>query len=601
MFTAASHVARRIQQSPPRSLPLCSSNRIEIHGNTSNTNENLTLCFKAVARGDYLLPMAPRISLRAPTTASVPDTLRVPSTAKSLVKSLIRLSKSSLIDLALQWLGDDNQETCAPYLAGNRNLEEEVDEDYLWSPADTIEELRLIYNRMRFESNANKRYIIDRILDGDWRRGLSLYQVATIDFQCLSENDKTLRWTALKLVPQIDDEEGEREPAKKKRKTYPAPYPSISPETFLRNLQHQISPLVKGHYYLQRLKPPHELAIIRVCVAESPYANPQSPVQSPLLLTDPGRLIFIALPDSCPYLYVSVSGTAKDSSSTGKKPTSTRMDITTLKRNVLEEIPKALSKSQNRYSLESTFLTARSLAAMMALRGNSGTNAANGLYTIFSKGFADSSPIDADNSSFAQKILTACEGKYDQESDLSLSELSLKPQHPAEKRTALAEKTTNTFPTTHPNSDETKLELKVAAAARFGLAGLPEIKPDSSEEVPTAPTGGLDRFQIRLDEDLVSRKEGSFSVRTNNHGHSDTDPFNQTEPLDSTSREVTRPGSARMTLTFQGSNIFLGIRKLVECGVVKAEKMPAWMTGEEAVSGGTVREGILVRGKGNGA
>ncbi|KAL9626080.1 MAG: hypothetical protein Q9164_007950, partial [Protoblastenia rupestris] len=207
--------------------------------------------------------MVPRHCVRASTTASVPSALRVPSTTKSLLRSLVRLSKPSLIDLALLWLQEENQATCAPYLTSNRNLEEEVDEDYLWSPAETIEELRLTYNSMRLETNINKRFIIDRILDGDWRRGLSLYQVATIDLQCLNENDKAFRWTALKLVPRSNNEEDEEQPVKKKRKIDSAPYPTISPSTFLQNLQHEVSPIVKAHYYLHQIHTPQNLSVIR--------------------------------------------------------------------------------------------------------------------------------------------------------------------------------------------------------------------------------------------------------------------------------------------------------------------------------------------------
>ena len=545
--------------------------------------------------------MAPRKPIRAPTNASVPDTLRVPSTAKSLVRSLIRLSKSSLIDLALQWLLEENQATCAPYLARNRNLEEEVDEDYLWSPAETVEELRLTYHQMRFEINLNKRYIIDRILDGDWRRGLSLYQVASIDFQCLSENDNALRWTALKLVPLNDDEESGQEPLKKKRKMNPAPYSAVSPATFLRNLQHEISPLVKAHYYFHRLHGPHNLSVIRICVADSPYANPQSTTQSSLLFADPNRIIFIALPDSCPYVYVSVSGTAQSSASTRKKALSARMDTTSLKRTVLEEIPKALSKPQHRYALESTSLTARSLSTMMALRGNSGTNAANGVYTVFANGVVDNSPIDAARPTFAQKILQACEGKDDEEANIDLSELSLNTQQQTAKRTALSQRSTNIGPARNSKSGEDSQDLKMAASARFGLTGLPQTsrKPVEVGQA-AATTDGLDRLQIRLDEDLYSqdRHSPSFGHRIDLH---EVDPFDQTTATEPTSAATRREGSASMTLTFQGTNVFLGLRKLVESGIIKVEKLPAWMTGEEAVSGGTVRNGIVVRGKGGGA
>jgi central kinetochore subunit Mis15/CHL4 len=526
----------------------------------------------------------------------VPDSTRVPSTTKSLLKSLIRLSKPSLIDLTIQWLREENQATCMPYLVSNRNLEEEVDEDYQWSPAETIDELRLIYNRMRYESNINKRYVIDRMLDGDWRRGLSLYQVATIDFQCLTENDKALRWTALKLVPHNADDEADEEPLKKKRKISPAAYPTISPTTFVRNLQQEIAPLVKAHYHLYRMPGPQNLSILRVCVADSPYANPQSSVDSNFF-TDPGRIIFIALPDSCPFIYVSVSGAANQSE-IKQKARSARMDITSLKRAVLEEIPKALSKSNHRYSLEATRLTARSLSTMLTLRGNTGANAANGVYTIFSRSVIDNSPIDAEGQTFAQKVLQACTGPEPKESSLNMSGLSLQPEKQCQQRTALAEKSSNLSLAGHSESDADMAKLKVAAATRFGMTGLSQAEQPSAQDERDTNGQVLDRLQIRLDEDLYT-KDGHVpsSVAT----HEEIDPFDQTAQIGASTAERHRQGSARMTLTFQGSDVFAGIRTLAEAGLMDLKRMPAWMTGEEAVSGGTVRQGIMVHGMGGGA
>ncbi len=544
--------------------------------------------------------MVSRNSVRVPTNASVPSALRVPSTTKSLVRSLMRLSKPSLIDLALQWLQEENQATCAPYLTGNRNLEEEVDEDYLWFPAETIEELRLTYNRMRLETNVNKRHIIDRILDGDWRRGLSLYQVAAIDLQCLNENDKAFRWTALKLVPRSDDGEDEEQPLKKKRRIDSAPYPTVSPSTFLRNLQHEISPIVKAHYHLHQICTPQNLSVIRICVADSPYAQAQSSIQAPVLFTDPNRIIFIALPDSCPYIYVSVSGGVRESNAAEKKTLRARMDTTSLKRAVLEEIPKALSRSHNRYSLESTSLTARSLSTMLALRGNSGTNAANGIYSIFAKGVVDNSPIDAENTTFAQKILQACEGRGGKDADAH-SEPSSQPSEQDEQRTALAERSVNASRARILKSEEGKINLKIAAAARFGIADNPEPEPDGVKPDTATTTLGLDRVQIRLDEDLFPPRGHPLSSSRAIESQDDVDPFDQASPPDQSSGHASRQPSARLTLTFQGSDVFLGIRKLVELGGIAVEKLPSWMTGEEAVSGGTVRHGLLVHGKGSNA
>ncbi|KAI2066640.1 chromosome loss- protein, partial [Ophidiomyces ophidiicola] len=63
--------------------------------------------------------MARRSAVLAPSAASLPDTFRVPASTSALVKSLSRLSRSSLIALVLQWLDDKHLPTCRPYLSSD--------------------------------------------------------------------------------------------------------------------------------------------------------------------------------------------------------------------------------------------------------------------------------------------------------------------------------------------------------------------------------------------------------------------------------------------------------------------------------------------------
>ena len=54
-------------------------------------------------------------------------------------------------------------------------------------------------------------------------------------------------------------------------------------------------------------------------------------------------------------------------------------------------------------------------------------------------------------------------------------------------------------------------------------------------------------------------------------------------------------------VTFHGLHIFAGIRELAELGVVDGEKMPGWMTGEDGVTVGVVKDGRIKGYKGNGS
>jgi central kinetochore subunit Mis15/CHL4 len=49
-----------------------------------------------------------------------------------------------------------------------------------------------------------------------------------------------------------------------------------------------------------------------------------------------------------------------------------------------------------------------------------------------------------------------------------------------------------------------------------------------------------------------------------------------------------------VSLTFAGSDVISGIRKLAKLGVVEPERMPSWMTGEEAVSVAVIHRGKRV-------
>jgi central kinetochore subunit Mis15/CHL4 len=94
----------------------------------------------------------------------------------------------------------------------------------------------------------------------------------------------------------------------------------------------------------------------------------------------------------------------------------------------------------------------------------------------------------------------------------------------------------------------------LAVYSRFGTAGTP------------ASAAPLDRLDVRLLDPPVA---------------DDEDP---NEVVDSTSPPT-------ITLTFHGTDVVSGLRRLAELGVADPERMPSWMTGEEAVSIAAVKGG----------
>jgi len=333
--------------------------------------------------------------------------------APVLVKSLNRLSRNSIIDLALSWL--NHQSSCQPYLASNRSQVECDEEDYLYLPAENVAALRETYHllRQQDEKELSKRDIIDRIVEGDWRRGLSLQQLAMIDFAYLEEHDGALKWSALRLVPLSADNDMDGHdcsssalPARKKRRlnhSVAPEYPHSTAASFVAALKAEISPLVKAHYHIHRLPPPFDLSIVRLYITpHTAFAPCRSSVpRYARQATDAGRVMYIALPDSCPYIYISLSGslgtTTPLSRARGAKDRITaKVDMAAMKKIVLEAIPKALSRPHERWALETTKLTTRSLKTMTTLRGNQKPGTGGGPYGVFvqvDEG-PDTSPVD---------------------------------------------------------------------------------------------------------------------------------------------------------------------------------------------------------------
>ncbi|KAK5943953.1 chromosome loss- protein [Knufia obscura] len=310
----------------------------------------------------------------------------------AIAKSLSRLSRQKLVDLCATW---SKSSKCDPYLSSNRDILESNEEDYLHEPARSRQDLKHVYEALKDDTSdlghLSKRDIIDRIVDGDWRRGLSYEQLASIDFANLEENDTTLRWSALKLVPLRSGSEEQAERPSKRRKAEHSVmprYPEITAAIFVQNLKQHIGPLVKAHYQIHRIAA-LQLSVVRLYITRNtPFAPLSGNVpRQGKVATDAARTMFIALPDSCPYVYVSVSASTAskghgkaDSSSAG-----TKVDVAATKRVVLEAIPKALSRPQQRWSLETTKLTAKSLQAMTLLRGSGKVGASGGTLSQLSQ------------------------------------------------------------------------------------------------------------------------------------------------------------------------------------------------------------------------
>lgn len=524
--------------------------------------------------------------LTVPTTARLPSSLRVDSTNTAVVKLLNRLSRASLLSLVLDWLSDNNQTLCPPLL--RRPDEDDVETDDFYPPAGSLEELRDVYTGLQ-AAKGSRRDVVDRIVDGDWRHGLTLYQLAMADLQYLDDHPASLKWAAYKIEPlkMPRSEEDAEGPARPDRETLNVP--RFHPSTFLQNLQAEVLPDVKAHYNFDR---PRDLPalLLRIFIIDSPY-NTGLAVSSraagataaaTTTTFEASRTIYIAFPDSSPHVYVSRS------QSTGATTTG---DSRSLGRLVLEGIPKALSRPRERYALRSTSLVSKNLAALLAARGAGRGNAAQAGWAVYAEGGdarTSASPLDA--------VLPA-RGHRKPLADVSLNEDNRKT--PAEGAKTLKR---GYQPEKEREEREAKRRKEVAQA-RFGHSaetddekGVERLDVMIEDSVPGAPRRKAQPVNGAADDD----ETGPRRSRRVKGRKSDIDLELDQAQEDGDDAGQDTEYKPRIRLTFAGSHVFAGVRKLVEAGIIDGERMPGWMTGEEGVTSGIVRGGRIRGYKGSG-
>ncbi|KAI1381152.1 CHL4-domain-containing protein [Hypoxylon crocopeplum] len=542
-----------------------------------------------------------RLSL--PTTARLSSTLRVDSTNTTVLKILNRLSRPSLLSLVLDWLDEQNQSLCPPLLR-RPDVPEDEDEDDFYPPAHSLEELRDLYQSMQAHKGG-RREVVDRVLEGDWRYGLSLYQLAMADLQYLYDHPGSLKWTAyrvqrLRTPLHEDDVEG---PDGRKEDGEATDVPRFHPSTFLQNLQAEVLPDVKAHYNFDRPKG-LPLLLLRVFVVDSPY-NTDLAVSTrhrgrpgagaATTSFDASRTIYVAFPDASPHIYISKSAAASSGAS------SAAGEAKSLRALVVEGIPKALSRPRERYALKATHLTTKNLGAMLAVKGSGRTNAAGGGWGLY----AGTEVRDLKNDNPLQTLLPTP----------PLSDVSSVDGDGAEK---------NGFKRRRVNVEEGELEdekqakrARVAAQARFGSAarmddgkGIERLDVIIEDPFPIASNTGI----FLEDEDELDAGDGDRAEsRRKSKGRRSTLDLSLSQELedpdDGGGANGGRGGvgegeeegwTPRVRLSFHGSHVFAGLRQLVEAGIVDGGRMPGWMTGEEGVTIGAVRHGRIRGFRGSG-
>ncbi|RBR19458.1 uncharacterized protein FIESC28_05613 [Fusarium coffeatum] len=496
-----------------------------------------------------------------PTTARLPSSLRIDATNPAVVKSLNRLSREALISLALDWLDDESLPNAVPYIE-RRDEDDEADDD-LYPPCQSIDDLQQLYIDMQ-QQKGSKRDVVSRIVEGDWRIGLTLYQLAMADMAYFEQNPTSQKWSAYSILPlkQPSHDAGEDQLLKVDKENLKVP--RFHPSTFLQNLQTHVLPDVKAHYHFHRPKDIPVL-ILRIFVVDSPY-NTGSALSGRdaggATNFDSSRTVYIAFPDGSPSLYITKSqGTGSAGSGESKS----------LQSLIVDGVPKALSRPRERYTLKSGNLSSKNLDALLEKKGSGRMNAAGGGWSIYTNESTKVSPLDT--------VLPSPPLSRDS------SFTSLKRGAPLTERQQASKK------------------ARLAAKARFGDTG---IVTDGK---------GVEKVDIVIQDPFPTNVDLSEADDSGNEdGAEDGRKSRRKSKIDAVIREANvateedgrndATTSQRWTptikISFSGNHVWAGVRQLVEAGIIDGEKMPGWMTGEEGVTTGLVRHGRIRGHKGSG-
>ncbi len=498
----------------------------------------------------------------APDYKNIPHSHRLPTSHREVQRTFPKLSRQSLVSLAQQWLSKKNRDFCKPYLLGDRiDAEQDDDNDAaaIYEPAQSYEELQEIYRELATRKGG-RREVLDRILEGDWRTGISMYQLATAEIQYLLDHPNSLRWTAKRLtrLPNARSAVTDMEVTNDSDHL-----PRFQAQTFMSNLAKELTPLMKAHYLITRIKT-SPMTILRVYIHDSPYSTEGS-LAADSNNTDSAKAVFFIWPNGSPFVYSSLA-------------TLTRQvvgdDGRHLRDIVQQAIPKAFSRPSARYQLTSTNFTTKSLDALLTYRGPGKSNAAAGGWSIFQ---------DHSFSQNALDFITTQKGDGHEKANTD--------KH-AVNGAAKAGPERTKRPLNSKETSEAKRRKEVAAG-RFGTSA----QPDDGQ--------GFERFEVRIDDPFptlqdkdtgAQQGEGDTSIlegQTTNRARRGRPSLLDRTAEDLEELQAEEGWVPNIRITFQGPHVFAGIRQLVEDGVVDGEKMPGWMTGEAGVTIGTVKNGRI--------
>lgn len=531
-----------------------------------------------------------RVSI--PTTAPLPSTLRLDPSNTTVLKVLNRLNRSSLLTLVLDWLDETNAPICAPYLRREGEDDDDVDPTDLYPPLSSLEDLRELYLDIQTRKGS-KRELLDRIIEGDWRQGLTLYQLSMADLQYLYDHPTSQKWSAYRVLPlkTPTPQQAAEEDAPLKVDAESLVVPRFHPSTFLANLQAQVLPDVKAHYNYDRPQNMPLLLLLRIFILDSPYNTnlattaAGSDKRAAATAFDASRTIYVAFPDGSPYVYLSKPQTVGPV---------TAGETKSLRALVVEGIPKALSRPRERFALRPTHMATRNLQELLHRRGPGRTNTAGGGWGVYADEKKKESPLDTVLPSPPLSEIDEV-GPVRKTGDMGEGSAS-------RKRMASSKEM---------REERRAKRARLVAQARFGSSAMVDDgkgveRVDIVIDDPFPENINIPEEELEdVDDDVPTERSRSGAGRRNtmdvafDRAREEDDDGGGNGNDDDAGEGIGR-WRPSMKLTFHGTHVFAGIRQLVEAGIIDGEKMPGWLTGEEGVTIGAIRHGRIRGHKGSG-
>ncbi|RPB05177.1 CHL4-domain-containing protein [Choiromyces venosus 120613-1] len=317
---------------------------------------------------------------KSSTTANaLPDILRIAYTPPAR-RLLSRLSKASLVELSLGWLGSTKVN-----LTRVEDDDEEVDEE---DEELDMEVVRGIYEGFGRNKSVRAKEVVERIVEHEWRDGLTLGMVAELDFRCwalptipgwrriwadekeidLLDHPSNQKWTSAQLYPLSKPTTTTTTSTSKT---------TFHPKTFAHTLSTLLRPLVSPHYYITH-HPSLPIHMLRIQLHPS---SSSSPTTTTLTLPANKQIFWLAFPESTDgYVFHTLPSTTTTTSSSPSSAGTALPEI------VRESIATAVSKRGQHYGIRAARMSAKTLKAVAYHRGGEGDGGMLGGWSIFLKG-----------------------------------------------------------------------------------------------------------------------------------------------------------------------------------------------------------------------